>query len=245
MYGTIADSNKIVKITPTGTISYITIPSTLTASYGTIIVGPDNNLWYSSQAAGKIGKIDLSTNNITEYTVASPYGLAAGSDGNIWFTSTTSGNNRIGRITTNGTNVTYFNTGLTSNCFNQSTTISGYTIDTNPLMTSDTQGNIWFLETAANKIGKISLLGDITEYTVPTTSAGLNIGIALGPDNCIWFNESNGNKIGRLNPANGVFTEFTIPTANSFPLCVCIASNGSLWLTEQSANKIGTIKLMQ
>jgi hypothetical protein len=64
-------------------------------------------------------------------------------------------------------------------------------------------GNIWFTETAANKIGKITSGGFVTEYVVPTASS-LPAGITAGLDGNIWFTEYNGNKIGRITPSGTV-----------------------------------------
>src|SRR5262249_35336943 len=61
-------------------------------------------------------------------------------------------------------------------------------------------GALWFVETAANKIGRISTDGVVTEYSVPTAGAidrdqGF---IAIGPDGALWFNEDLVNKVGRI-----------------------------------------------
>src|SRR5690349_11848202 len=50
-------------------------------------------------------------------------------------------------------------------------------------------GALWFVETAANKIGRISTDGIVTEYAVPTAGAidrdqGF---LANGPDGALWF----------------------------------------------------------
>jgi virginiamycin B lyase len=42
-------------------------------------------------------------------------------------------------------------------------------------------GNLWFMETNANQIGRITPTGTITEYPVPTTSSAPSF-IAPGPD---------------------------------------------------------------
>ena len=47
-------------------------------------------------------------------------------------------------------------------------------------------GNLWFTEITANKIGRITTDGAITEFPVPTRQASLQ-GIAAGPDGNLWW----------------------------------------------------------
>ena len=58
-------------------------------------------------------------------------------------------------------------------------------------------GNLWFTEADANKIGRITTAGAITEYLIPTPYSD-PIGIAAGPDGRVWFTEKIGDKIGAI-----------------------------------------------
>jgi len=90
-------------------------------------------------------------------------------------------------------------------------------------------GDLWFGESGANKIGQLVPSGSITEYAVPTPDSDPS-GITLGPDGAIWFCEWTGNKIGRITTA-GVITEFWIPTANSDRSSITIPS---IWMPKPS-----------
>jgi len=72
-------------------------------------------------------------------------------------------------------------------------------------------GNIWFAEAAANKIGKVTTSCAFTEFPVPTASSE-PLDITVGSDGNLWFTESMGNRIGRMT-TSGVLTEFPVPTA--------------------------------
>ena len=50
-------------------------------------------------------------------------------------------------------------------------------------------GNLWFTESAVNKIGRITTGGIITEFLVPTASS-VPIGITTGPDPQLWPQEA-------------------------------------------------------
>src|SRR5580700_969686 len=64
-------------------------------------------------------------------------------------------------------------------------------------ITSGPDGNLWFVETGANKIGKITTAGSITEYSIPTASSGPTA-ITQGSDGNLWFIEGSTSKIGRI-----------------------------------------------
>src|SRR5437588_106152 len=74
-------------------------------------------------------------------------------------------------------------------------------------ITAGPDGNLWFTELAADKIGRITTAGVVTEFAVPTAGSAPG-SITAGPDGALWFTEFQGNKIGRITTA-GVVTEFT------------------------------------
>jgi len=69
-----------------------------------VTVGPDDNIWFCASGTGKIGRLTLDDDRVTEFSVptpgAEPIGIAGGSDGNLWFTEY--GAHRMGRITVAG-----------------------------------------------------------------------------------------------------------------------------------------------
>jgi uncharacterized repeat protein (TIGR01451 family) len=95
-------------------------------------------------------------------------------------------------------------------------------------------GNVWFVETTAARVGKITPAGVITEF--PT--AGQPVGIALGSDGNLWYTDNTGQRIGRVTPA-GVITLFPAPS-NSDPYGIAAGPDGNLWYTGRS-NKIGKV----
>ena len=101
-------------------------------------------------------------------------------------------------------------------------------------------GALWFTQFNANRIGRITLGGAITEFTGPSAGAGLD-GIAAGADGNLWFAEVSGNRIGRITPSGSV-TEFGAGlSAGSSPLDIAAGPDGALWFGEYSGNRIGRI----
>ncbi len=116
-------------------------------------------------------------------------------------------------------------------------------------------GNLWFTETGASKIGKITADGLISEYIIHSNSGGLSLDVqclAPGPDGNIWFTTSAllnlapspqpKGRIGKIT-TSGVVTLYP----HTFPaLLYAIASgpDGALWFTESTPsldNSIGRI----
>jgi len=105
----------------------------------------------------------------------------------------------------------------------------------------DAQGNVWFAETAGNKIGKLDpATGKITEYDIPTPDSQ-PWAVAIGDDGSVWFTERSGNKIGRLAPDTGQFSEHDLLTLGAQP--VGIATQGIyVWFTMTAVNKLGRLR---
>ena len=97
---------------------------------------------------------------------------------------------------------------------------------------------MWFAERNANKIGRITPTGTVTEFA---TAPGVQpFYIAAGHDGNLWVTDSNLRSIGRMTPS-GTFTQFTsgiTPTASLE--AITAGPDGNLWFTE-AAGKIGRI----
>ncbi len=115
-------------------------------------------------------------------------------------------------------------------------------------------GNLWFTERYANKIGRITPDGAITEYPVPTAYSD-PLGITAGPDGNLWFTAPgvgppgcSGSRIGRIT-LDGVITEYPLPwasdphstTQGSCPRGITAGPDGNLWFAEYTGNAIGRI----
>lgn len=100
-------------------------------------------------------------------------------------------------------------------------------------------GALWFSESGANQIGRITVDGEISEYPVPTKFGIINEKgyVALGPDGAVWFNEDQAKKLGRIAP-DGSMTEFEMPPGVSIVREIVAGPDNTLWATATDANKI-------
>lgn len=168
-------------------------------------------------------------------------GITAGPDGNLWFTEYFP-HPRIGKITPTGI-VTKYGRGFTALLrpeygLSVEVTLGG--------ITAGPDGNLWFTEGRANRIGRITPSGLVTEYSKGVTlnpymaggDAGLT-SITAGPDGNLWFTETYGGRVGKITTA-GVIVEYSM-NADIHPYAITAGPDGNLWFTELGANRIGKI----
>jgi virginiamycin B lyase len=99
-------------------------------------------------------------------------------------------------------------------------------------------GNLWFTESDAGQIGRITPSGAITEY--PIRKGGGPYGITVGPDGNLWFTERFADLIAKFNPNTGqLLAEYSIPTENAQPWGITAGPDGALWFTEEDVDQIG------
>lgn len=212
------------------------------AGVGSIAWSPDGALWFTTQGStGAIGRLDAS-GAVREFALpqgtTSPSGIAIGPDGALWIAARAapSSNGVILRLTKDGSFTRYALASPDS---------ATYGIAAGP------DGALWFTEEGANRIGRITTSGAVTEYPLPTGANPAQCGqrcpldIASGPDGALWFTESQfsaggGNKIGRIT-TSGVVTEYTVPTQNSLPGRIVRGPDGSLWFTEDRGARVGRV----
>jgi virginiamycin B lyase len=102
-------------------------------------------------------------------------------------------------------------------------------------------GNLWFTEFSANKIGRVTPAGVFTEFPLPTAGAGPLL-ITAAEDGRLYFSEKLANKLGRI-ATDGTIEEFPMPTASSQPAGVA-ADGGTVCVVESSTNKIALFNIV-
>src|SRR2546425_1128009 len=100
-------------------------------------------------------------------------------------------------------------------------------------------GSLWFTEMLANRIGRITTAGAITQFNIPTAQSSPR-NIVEGSDGNLWFTENNASQIGRVT-VSGIFKEYPTTTSESGPRGIATGPDGNLWFTESFANKVGKL----
>jgi len=103
-------------------------------------------------------------------------------------------------------------------------------------ITAGPDGNLWFLETAGQRIGRVTPEGEVTEFASGVQPKSALHGITAGSDGNIWV--ADGGKmtraIVRMAP-DGVATRFSptpCPITNCWWAGIAPAPDGSLWAGE-------------
>ncbi|MBI4518167.1 MAG: choice-of-anchor D domain-containing protein [Deltaproteobacteria bacterium] len=112
-------------------------------------------------------------------------------------------------------------------------------------ITSGPDGNLWFTEADANKIGRITPSGSVVEFATLAdcpgrASTGFPCSITTGPDGNLWFTDDNCAQIGRVTPF-GAVTKLDLPTAGSGARFIVTGADGNLWFSEGFGNRVGRI----
>jgi virginiamycin B lyase len=196
-----------------------------------IVLGPDNNLWFTLPRSNGIGRMNAAGGMISPpngYPLptpdSQPEGLTVGppGDGRLWFTE--AGLGGIGWVDMAGQ--------VDDQVIGSGSGPSD--IDAGP------DGALWFTESLANTVGRITTGGVVTNhFPIPTASSD-----ASGITNTgggLWFTESAVGQIAQINPVTGSVTEYA--GAGDQPSAIAAAPDGALWYTESgpTSNAIGRI----
>ena len=101
--------------------------------------------------------------------------------------------------------------------------------DAGPLqLASDREGNVWVVESTANKIAEITPRGDIREISIPTPNS-LPRSIAIGNGGKVWFSEWGVGKLAFIQ--NYHVTEVALPSG-THPFALAIGAADVVWFTD-------------
>ncbi|MBV8155427.1 MAG: hypothetical protein JOY98_13460, partial [Candidatus Eremiobacteraeota bacterium] len=104
-------------------------------------------------------------------------------------------------------------------------------------ITSGPDGALWFTEANANKIGRITTAGIITNEYSSGPSGSQPDRITAGPDGNVWFTAILGNSVNKID-SSGTVTPFVIPTLNSYPEGIVAGPDGNMWVALEGTNRI-------
>lgn len=216
-----------------------------------ITTGFDNNLWYTELLSGTVGRVTSTGTVLRDITLTANGGaldIRRGPDGtSMWVTENFA--NKIARIFPSGGRACGIDGGANPD----------YCVVEYPVPTQDSgpgdinvgpDGNMWFTETNAGKIGRITPNGAITEFALPNRNSRPE-GIVTGPDGNLWFTMHDSNKIGKMSPNGTLLAQYGGLTGAG-PTNIIVGPDNALWFPEEfnpgpdpanlpPGNKIGRI----
>jgi virginiamycin B lyase len=215
-----APKQRISRASADGTIASFAL-ATPVARLGRLAIATAGDVWFAETSL--VSLTHLKDGQLTRHVLgsfapgtpmdAAPFGVAVARDGTVW--ATLQNVNKLLRVAPNGDKT----------AFEIPTRASGLG---DVAVAAD--GAVWFLELAANKIGRFAA-GHFEEFVVPTAAAGLT-GLAVAPDGGVWFTELRGHRLGRVH-AGGI-TEFVLPRADARPFGIAVDVANNVWYTDLS-----------
>jgi virginiamycin B lyase len=147
--------------------------------------GPDGALWFTEAGTNRIGRLPISGSPLSEYPIptkgADPVSICPGTDNALWFTEQKS--KKLARISTNGIITAEY-------VLNRAQTPDA--------VLQGVDGNFYFTDTAANKVGQFVFRGHQVNYFSIPTANSQPTAMTLGLDSEIYLIESAGNKIAQF-----------------------------------------------
>ena len=191
-------------------------------------LAPDGSLWYTGQAANKLGRLDPNSGAFKEYPLktpdSGPHGLVADKDGNIWFTAINQG--YVGKLTPKSGDIAEYRPS------------NGATIDPHtPAI--DQRGMVWFTNERTNYIGRLDPpSGKMDLKQVPTAHAE-PYGIVITKSGIPVFCEFGSNRLASIDPKTMEIREYMLPDAGARPRRLALAPDGTIYYTDYARGYLG------
>ena len=209
---------------------------------GGIVVGPDGDIWFAESLGNNLGRI-AADGQITEFSLPTPDAnipnqafVGIGPDGMVWFTESAA--NKIGRITPAGEIMEF---DIPSAAEYEDPTLGGIRTSFPIAIAAGSDGAVWFNERSTSRIGRMTLGGEFSEFSLPD-GVGSLVGLTPGPDGALWFVANTPGHIGRIT-SDGDISVFPIPTPRNGALRLKAGPEGAMWFVEFGANKIGRVTM--
>jgi virginiamycin B lyase len=186
----------------------------------------DGGIWYTAQAAGKLGHLDPSTGRVREIALgngSAPHGVITGRDGAAWITD--GGLNAIVRVDPATSAV---------RAFPLPADRAGANLNTAAF---DGAGTLWFTG-QAGVYGRLDpASGAMTVFDDPEGRGPY--GITSTPSGDVWYASLAGSHIARIDRSTGRASIVEPPTPDQGARRVWSDSEGRIWVSEWNAGQVG------
>jgi streptogramin lyase len=198
----------------------------------------NGNVWAVGTSSNRILRLDLNTQRFTDYSIPKgsvAYGLVIGPNSTPWYSAVIT--NVIVNLDPKTSKLTKYYVPLEEK---ERADLRG--------LAADGDGNFWV---GASEIGKLLKLDghsqQFTEYTPPTTDAGV---FAVDVDtkrNLVWFSEVFADRIGRFDPRDKSFVEFPQPSSDTDVRRIEVDRSrpNRVWWAGDHSGKIGYVETLE
>jgi virginiamycin B lyase len=106
-------------------------------------------------------------------------------------------------------------------------------------ITTSYDGTVWFTEMGRDSLGRIDILGRVTEF--PAGTDGGFVSMIASSGESLWFTVNQANAIGYIRGGDSAVQLFDVPTPHSGPVGITVGDDGAAWFAEIVAGKIGRV----
>jgi virginiamycin B lyase len=190
-------------------------------------LAPDGALWYTGQAANRLGRLDPATGQIREFPLktpdSGPHGLAFDREGNAWFTAVFKG--YIGKLNPQTGEVTEYP-------MPDARAKDPHT----PVF--DRNGILWFTVEASNFVGRLDPRTGEIRLKQPPTRDAVPYGIVVSSQGVPYFCEFGTNKLASIDPQTLAITEYEL-LQGARPRRLALAPNGTIYYSDYARGYLG------
>jgi virginiamycin B lyase len=199
-----------------------------------IVVAGDGSIWYATQSANRIVRIDPKGEETpfvpVDGSTKGLSGMLLDGKGNVWFSKRGGGAGLIGKFPEAG------GEGVEYAIDEQNAFPDG--------LVMGPDGKIWYFDPVKHKIGRVSANGSMEIFEGPPK---INPGItptdmAAGPDNSLWITDIGQNALFKFDLATKGWKRYDIPEPQAHPKHVRVAKDGTVWFSMVARNKLGKMK---
>jgi virginiamycin B lyase len=196
-------------------------------------VSSDGSIWFTEEAANKIGHLNPKTGEFKEYSLTddknvAPHGLVADQDRNIWFAASSGG--FIGKLEPDTGKVIVFKMPDPKATDPES-------------LAFDSKGILWFTVQNANMVGKLDpASGAITLKQLPSQNARPT-GILVLKRGIPMFAEPGAGKIGSVTPDTFAIYEFPLPPGTRSRRLAIAPDENTLYFTDSTGGNLGKLDI--
>jgi virginiamycin B lyase len=118
--------------------------------------------------------------------------------------------------------------------------------NTSPLeIVTGLDNSLWFTMPENDRIGAISTLGVVTQFSVQDSVGGASgpTGIVLGPDHNLWVTESKGARIEAYDRRGLKVKIVSVIYPDSVPSSITVGPDHNIWFTDPGNGSVGRIRL--
>lgn len=236
---TMPGANAIGSLVVTSTVDYeftsYAVPTANGEPYDLASDGTD--LWFTERAANKIGRLNLATKGITEYTIptpnSSPTGIDVAPDGQIWFTERDG--NKLGRFDPIGATFTEI-----------SYTTAGGQLE-HIAVAGD--GRIWFTAPPLHRVVEYRPSnGTFINIPVLTVFGGATVapgGLVTDSSGMPWTSASDVDWVGRYAPGTLAYWRWqALVLPDGYPTALAYSKVGTrnhVWFVATNGGRVGQV----